>query len=78
MSLQRRNQTYRQMVNSQRGFFFGLYASSILLSAILIGLFAAFVFKIGYFQAESVKAVAPSKPHPSTVTELLQSDFLDF
>mmetsp|Transcript_39328 Transcript_39328/g.60098 ORF Transcript_39328/g.60098 Transcript_39328/m.60098 type:complete len:159 (+) Transcript_39328:471-947(+) len=50
---EQRKQTYKQMLQKQKGFLFTIFASSVILSALLIAAFVAFVFKLGFFQHNS-------------------------
>lgn len=43
-----RRKTYIQMISQQKGFLFAIFASSLVLSAIFILSFVAFIFKLGF------------------------------
>lgn len=45
---EQRRKTYIQMISKQKGFLFAIFVSSILLSALFIFSFVAFVFKLGF------------------------------
>ena len=45
---QQRKRTYIQMISQQKGFLFAIFASSLVLSAIFILSFVAFIFKLGF------------------------------
>ena len=46
--VEQRRKTYIQMISKQKGFLFAIFVSSILLSALFIFSFVAFVFKLGF------------------------------
>jgi len=47
---EQRRKNYIQMIQSQKGFFFAIFASSIIISTLLIISFTVFVFKFGFTQ----------------------------
>jgi hypothetical protein len=45
------------MIQSQKGFFFTIFAASVLLSTLLILSFVAFVFKFGFSQPDPYSSI---------------------
>ena len=50
-----RRKTYIQMLQKQKGFLFAIFVSSILLSAVFIFSFVAFVFKLGFTKPDPLQ-----------------------
>jgi hypothetical protein len=52
--------TYRQMVESQRGFFLAIYGSSVIIATAFVLLFVAFIFKFGFMGVHTRFSTDPS------------------
>lgn len=52
---EQRRKTYIQMISKQKGFLFAIFVSSILLSALFIFSFVAFVFKLGFSKPDPLQ-----------------------